>query len=104
MLFAVSGTPQQSIDRKPFFFGFLEFEPLDMVGFVFPAEPACGPGGVIDILLLVALPFRLRPSMLPFDSLDLPPRLSLGSFAVTPLKPVEVGDGCILCKDDFDGT
>ncbi len=68
---ALSGTPQQRNERNPFFFGCLVVEPLDMVGFVFPAEPACGPGGVIDILLLVALPFRRRPRMLPFDSLYL---------------------------------
>lgn len=103
-MFALSGTPQQSIERKPFFFGFLVVELVDMVGYVFPVEPACGPGGVIDILLLVALPFLLRPNMLPLDSLEIPPRLSVPSFAVTPLNPVVVGEGCILCSDDFDGT
>jgi hypothetical protein len=61
-----------------------------------PAGPVGWPGGVIDILLLVALPFRLLPSMLPLDPLDPPPMLSLGSVAVAPLRPVEVGDGCIF--------
>ncbi len=66
--------------------------------------PADGPVGVIDILLLVALPFRLRPSMLDFDSFDRPPILPLGSLTVTPLRPVEVGEGCILLDEDLDGT
>ena len=70
---------------------------------MFPTGPDW-PGGVIDILLLVALPFRLRPSMLPFDSFDLPPILILESLAVAPLRPVEVGDGWILFEDDLDGT
>jgi len=76
----------------------------EVVGSVIPGGSSDGPGGVTDILLLATLPFRRRPKMLPFDSFDLPPRLSLGSLAVTPLKPVDVGDGCILCEDDLDGT
>lgn len=67
-------------------------------------ESAVGSIGVIDILLLLALSFRLFPNMLPFDSLDLPPMLSRGSLAVAPLSPVVVGDGCIFCEDDLDGT
>lgn len=30
--------------------------------------------------------------------------LSLPSLAVAPLRPVEVGEGCILLEDDLDGT
>ena len=77
---------------------------LETIGFVFLGGPADGPGGVIDILLLVALPFRRLPRILPFDSFDRPPMLSLGSLAVAPLKPVDVGDGWILCDEDLEGT
>jgi hypothetical protein len=101
---ALSGTPQQRKDKNPFFFGCLDGPPLDIVGLVFAGEPSAGLCCVMDILLLVALPFRRRPRMLPFDSFDLPPMLSLGSLMVAPLSPVDVGDGCILCKDDLDGT
>lgn len=75
-----------------------------VVGLAFPAGPSMGPGGVIDILLLVALPFRRLPRMLPLDSFDLPPKLSLGSLAVAPLSPVDDGDGCALWEEDLDGT
>lgn len=102
-VFPWSGTPQQRNERK-LFLGLLSVVEFAVAGFVFPVGPAVGPGGVIDILLLVALPFRLLPKKLPFDSFDLPPRLSLGSLAVAPLKPVDVGDGCIFCEEDLDGT
>lgn len=75
-----------------------------MAGCEGPAAPVGWPGDFIDILLLVALPFRLRPRKLPFDSLDRPPILSLPSLAVAPLKPVEVGEGSILLEDDLDGS
>jgi hypothetical protein len=42
--------------------------------------------------------------MLDFDSFDRPPILPLGSLTVTPLRPVEVGEGCILLDEDLDGT
>jgi hypothetical protein len=76
----------------------------DDAGFALPAVPVEGSCCVIDILLLVALPFRLRPRMLDLDSFDLPPILSGGSLAVAPLSPVDVGDGCILWEEDLDGT
>jgi len=98
-VFPWSGTPQQRNERK-LFLGFLEAVEFAVAGLVFPV----GPGGVIDILLLVALPFRLLPKKLPFDFFDLPPILSLGSLAVAPLKPVDVGDGCMFCEEDLDGT
>lgn len=63
-----------------------------------------GPGGVIDILLLVALPFRLLPSMLPFEPFDPPPMLFLESLAVAPLRPVDVGDGCTFWDEVLEGT
>jgi hypothetical protein len=66
--------------------------------------PAGAPGGGIDILLLVALPFRRLPRKLPFDPLDLSLVLSCGSLAVAPLRPVDVGDGCTLWEEDRDGT
>lgn len=87
----------------PFFFrGWRPVPGAETAGFA--EAPATGSGGVIDILLLLALPFRRRPRKLPFDSFDLPPILPLGSLAVTPLRPVDVGDGWILCEDDRDGT
>jgi len=90
---ASSGTPQHPrIERSPplfFFFweevaaGELGWEvPGLLVGLVPPAD-----------CLLEALPFRLRPTRLPLDSLECPPMLSLGSLAVAPLRPVEVGEG-----------
>jgi hypothetical protein len=101
---AWSGTPQQlRNERKLFFLGGLVVVALEVVGLAFPAGPSLGPGGVIDILLLLALPFRRLPRML-LDSFDLPPMLSLGSLAVAPLSPVEDGDGCALCEEDLDGT
>jgi hypothetical protein len=103
-LFVLSGVPQQRKEKKPFFWGSLEVAEFEVVGLMFPVGPAAGPCGVIDILLLLALPFRLLPRMLPFDSFDLPEMLSLGSLTVAPLSPVEVGDGCILCEEDLDGT
>jgi hypothetical protein len=53
--------------------------------------------------LLEALPFRRRPRILFFDSLECPPMLSLGSLAVAPLSPVAVDDWTGW-DDDFDGT
>jgi hypothetical protein len=103
-LFVLSGVPQQRKEKIPFFLGCLEVAGCEVVGFMLPAGPAAGPCCVIDILLLLALPFRLLPRMLPFDSFDLPEMLSLGSLTVAPLSPVEVGDGCILCEEDLDGT
>ena len=91
-VFESSGTPQQfRNDKNPFFALGGRFALEDVAG-AFPAAPADGLGGVIDILEL-ALPFRLPPSMLDLDPFDLPPRLSLGSLAVAPLSPVDVGDG-----------
>jgi hypothetical protein len=103
-LFVLSGVPQQRKEKMPFFLGCLEVAAFEVAGLMFPAGPAAGPCCVIDILLLLALPFRLLPRMLPFDSFDLPEMLSLGSLTVAPLSPVEVGDGCILCEEDLDGT
>jgi hypothetical protein len=92
IVFALSGTPQQFRNDKNPFFTLGERFALEEVAGAFPAGPADGPGGVIDILEL-ALPFRLLPSMLDLDPFDLPPILSLGSLAVAPLSPVDVGDG-----------
>jgi hypothetical protein len=103
-VFVLSGIPQQRKEKMPFFLGCLEVAISEAVGLVFPTGPAWGPCCVIDILLLLALPFRLLPRMLPFDSFDLPEMLSLGSLTVAPLSPVEVGDGCILCEEDLEGT
>jgi hypothetical protein len=102
IVFALSGTPQQfKNDRNPFFTLGERFAFADVGGFAaFPAGPA--DGGVIDILEL-ALPFRLLPSMLDLDPFDCSPMLPLGSLAVAPLSPVEVGDGCLF-DDDLDGT
>lgn len=101
---ALSGTPQQRNEKSPFFFGCRETAGFEAVLFGVPVGPDDVPCCVIDILLLVALPFRLLPKMLPFDSFDLPPILSAGSLTVAPLSPVVVGDGCILCEEDLDGT
>lgn len=101
---ALSGTPQQRNEKSPFFFGCLEIVGFEAALFAVPVGPADVPCCVIDILLLVALPFRLLPRMLPFDSFDTPPMLSAGSLTVAPLSPVVVGDGCILCEEDLDGT
>jgi hypothetical protein len=53
---------------------------------------------------LDALPFRCRPTMLPFDSLETPSELFLESVAVAPLSFVDVGDGCCFCEDVRSGT
>jgi hypothetical protein len=88
----------------PFFLDNRGAVTLVVVVLTFPETPIGVPRGGIDILLLVALPFRRLPRMLLFDSLDLPSMLSLGSLAVAPLRPVDVGDGCILLEEDRDGT
>jgi hypothetical protein len=88
-----SGTPQQRKDKRPpFFLGCLKVG-VELLLFVFSVKPSVWPCGVTDILLLAALPFRLRPKILPLDSFDLSPMLSRCSLAVTPLNPVDVGDG-----------
>jgi len=103
--FVLSGTPQQRNDKKPFFFGdWLPVIALEVTAFAFPAVPRDGPRGVVDILLLAVLPFRLLPSMLDFDSFERPPILPLGSLAVIPLRIVAVGEGWILLDEDLDGT
>lgn len=104
VVFALSGTLQQfKNDKNPPFFLVERFAAvLELAGLAL--GPADGPGCVIDILLLVALPFRLLPGMLVFDSFERPPMLPLGSLAVAPLRPVDVGDGCILFEEDLDGT
>lgn len=61
-------------------------------------------GDVVDLLLLVKLPLRFSPMMLELDFLDPPPMLPVGSLAVAPLRAVVVGEGCILCDDDREGT
>jgi hypothetical protein len=70
----------------------------------FLVAPAGAPGGVIDILVLVALPFRRLPKMLPLEPLGRSPVFSCGSLAVAPLRPVDVGDGWTLWEEDRDGT
>jgi hypothetical protein len=54
--------------------------------------------------VLEALPFRRLPRMLLLDAFALRVMLSLGSLAVAPLRPVDVGDGCTFCEEDLDGT
>lgn len=74
-----------------------------MVGLVFAVGSAVAPVCVIDILLLVVLPFLFRPNELVLDSLDPPPILSLRSVAVAPLNFVDVGEGWFR-DEDLEGT
>jgi hypothetical protein len=63
---------------------------------------ACvAPGEVTDLLLLATLPLRRRSIMLSFDCLLM---LSVGSLTVAPLRPVDVGEGCIFWEEDREGT
>lgn len=72
---------------------------------VLPAFPRAPPGDVTDLLLLATLPFRrITPIMLFVDSFECLPMLSFGSLAVAPLRPVDVGEGCILWEEDREGT
>lgn len=68
------------------------------------AFPCMTPGEVPDFLLLATLPLRRGPIMLPFDSFDCLLMLSVGSVTVAPLRPVDVGEGCIFCEDEREGT
>jgi len=61
-------------------------------------------GRVADRLLLATLAFLFFPSILVLDVLDWPPMLPAGSLAVTPLSPVDVGEGCSLRDEDLEGT
>jgi hypothetical protein len=69
-----------------------------------PAFACVTPGEVPDLLLLATLPLRRRSIMLPFESFDRLLMLSVGSLAVAPLRPVDVGEGCIFWEDDLEGT
>lgn len=79
--------------------------PLGADGPDCPACEAMVPGAVIDILLLAALPLRLRPVKLAFESFDCRSMLSAVPLTVAPLRPVDVGEGCMPLWDDcLDGT
>ncbi len=101
----LSCMPQQF--RKPKiprdFFGFCIGADCEVVALTLIAFPCVTPGEVPDLLLLAALPLR-RPIMLLFDSFDRLLMLSVGSLTVAPLRPVDVGEGCIFCEDDREGT
>jgi hypothetical protein len=98
--------PQQF--RKPRnprdFFGFCIGADCEVVALTLATFRCVTPGEVPDLLLLAALPLRRRPIMLPFDSFDRLPMLSVGSLTVAPLRPVDVGEGSIFCEDDREGT
>jgi hypothetical protein len=103
--FALSGTPQQfRKDKKPRdFFGFCICADWEDVALTVAGVLSTAAGDVIDLLLLVKLPLRFSPMML-VDFLEPPPMLPVGSLAVAPLRAVAVGEGCILCDDDREGT
>jgi hypothetical protein len=104
--FTLSGTLQQfKKEKKPRdFFGFCIGADCDVVALTSPAFLPATAGDMADVLLLVRLSLRFLSMMLEFDSFDCPPMLSVGSLAVAPLSAVDVGEGCILCDDDRDGT
>jgi hypothetical protein len=101
--FAWSGTPQQlSRAKRPPFFFLLCVARAGELGWESPGV-FVGPVPMPDWLLDV-LPFRCLADILPLDSFECPPMLSLGSLTVAPLRPVDVGDGLIFCDDDLEGT
>lgn len=91
MPFALSGTPQQpnKASKPPFFFLW------ELTAGEFGSEwPGVAVGPVAaPKRLLDALPLWCGRNILPLDSLERPPMLSLDSPAVAPLNPVAVGEG-----------
>ena len=103
---ALSDVPQQFRNPRnpPDILGFCIGADCVVVALALPAFACVAPGEVPDLLLLATLPLRRRSIMLPFESFDRLPMLSVGSLAVAPLRPVDVGEGSIFWEDDLEGT
>jgi hypothetical protein len=100
---ALSDAPQQFRNPRnpPDFLGFCIGVDCVLAALALLAFACVAPGEVTDLLLLATLPLRRRSIMLSFDRLLM---LSVGSLTVAPLRPVDVGEGCIFWEEDREGT